>query len=60
MAHFIETYWGGENGNTTVDWMILTAGLVLLAAAVMATIGAAPRSLADDSTAAVILFDTGA
>lgn len=39
MERFVRKFWTQEDGNTTIDWMVLTAGLVLLGAAVMASIG---------------------
>ncbi|MGJ8609645.1 MAG: hypothetical protein ACSHWY_01030 [Octadecabacter sp.] len=40
MERFVKKFWTEEDGNTTVDWMVLTAGLVLLGAAVIAALGA--------------------
>ncbi len=39
MERFVKTFWKDEDGSITLDWMILTAGLVLLGSAVMATVG---------------------
>ncbi|HCP81853.1 MAG TPA: hypothetical protein DIT67_09780 [Octadecabacter sp.] len=50
MERFVKKFWTEEHGNTTIDWMVLTAGLVLLGAAVMATVGQPAQSLAEDTT----------
>jgi hypothetical protein len=60
MAKLIERFWGGEDGNATIDWMVLTAGLVLLGAAVVASVGPTPQALANDATAVIDAIDTGA
>jgi hypothetical protein len=54
MDRIIATLWSGDKGNSTVDWLVLTTGLVLLAAAVTAAVTPAPREIAqtDDSTVA--------
>ncbi len=53
MERLVKNFWTEEDGNTTIDWMVLTAGLVLLGAAVMATIGSGSQSYAHDSDAFV-------
>ena len=53
MERFVKKFWTEEDGNTTIDWMVLTAGLVLLGAAVMATVGVESQALADDTTAVI-------
>ena len=50
MEKFVKKFWTEEDGNTTIDWMVLTAGLVLLGAAVMASVGTNSQALADDTT----------
>ena len=50
MERFVKKFWTEEDGNTTIDWMVLTAGLVLLGAAVMASVGTQSQALADDTT----------
>lgn len=50
MERFVKKFWTEEDGNTTIDWMVLTAGLVLLGAAVMASVGPNTQALADDTT----------
>ena len=56
---FITRFWTEEDGNATIDWMVLTAGLVLLGAAVMATVGAPASDLADRSTVVIDEIKTG-
>ncbi len=53
MEKFVKKFWSEEDGNTTIDWMVLTAGLVLLGAAVMASIGPNTQALADDTTSVI-------
>ncbi|MCF2872433.1 hypothetical protein L0664_15265 [Octadecabacter sp. G9-8] len=57
MERFVKKFWTEEDGNTTVDWMVLTAGLVLLGAAVMASVGGGGTDLAD--TTAITIEDVG-
>ncbi len=58
MAKFIETCWGDKAGNTTIDWMVLTAGLVLLGTAAMASVGTSSQGLANDTTTTISQIDT--
>lgn len=53
MERFVKKFWTEEDGNTTIDWMVLTAGLVLLGSAVMATVGAPAQDLANDTATVV-------
>ena len=53
MERFVKRFWTEEDGNTTVDWMVLTAGLVLLGAAVMASVGGGSAELADTTSIAI-------
>lgn len=46
MDRIVTTLWSGDKGNSTVDWLVLTTGLVLLAAAVTAAVTPAPREIA--------------
>lgn len=46
-------FWNEENGNTTVDWIVLTAGLVLLATAVMLAVGPGSQGIADQTADAL-------
>lgn len=38
MKRFVKKFWTQEDGNTTLDWLVLTAGLALLGGAVIAAI----------------------
>ncbi len=53
MTKLIERFWSDETGNTTVDWLVLTAGIVMLCAAIAASIGPGASELADDTSAIV-------
>lgn len=53
MERFVKTFWTDEDGNTTIDWMVLTAGLVLLGAAVMASVGVESQAFADQTSVVV-------
>lgn len=53
MERFVKRFWTEEDGNTTVDWMVLTAGLVLLGAAVMASVGGGSVEYADTTSVAI-------
>lgn len=53
MEKFVKKFWTEEDGNTTIDWMVLTAGLVLLGAAIMASVGPNTQALADDTTGVI-------
>lgn len=57
MEKFVKRFWKEEDGNTTIDWMVLTAGLVLLGAAVMASVGVESQALADDTTEVINSID---
>ncbi|KPP90378.1 MAG: hypothetical protein HLUCCA08_15565 [Rhodobacteraceae bacterium HLUCCA08] len=59
MERFIKRFRNEEDGNTTIDWMVLTAGIVMLGAAVMAAVGPQAQALADDTTEAINQIDTG-
>ncbi len=50
MERFINRFWGDENGNVTIDWIVLTAGIVMLGAAVMLAVGPTTQDLATDTT----------
>ena len=50
MEKFVKAFWTQEDGNTTIDWLVFTAGLVLLGAALMASIGPDTHTMADDRT----------
>ena len=53
MERLVKKFWAEDDGNTTIDWMVLTAGLVLLGSAVMATVGVGSQQLADDTAGVV-------
>lgn len=38
MERFVKKFWTQEDGNATLDWMVLTAGILLLGAAVIASV----------------------
>jgi len=57
MERLVKKFWTEDDGNTTIDWMVLTAGLMLMGAAVMATIGGGAEALADDTSAIVENID---
>lgn len=49
MLSLMSRFKADETGNSTVDWMVLTAGIVMLASAVMATVGSSANEVADDT-----------
>lgn len=57
MENIVKRFWTEEDGNTTIDWMVLTAGLVLLGAAVMATVGTPAQDLAEDTNGVIEQID---
>jgi hypothetical protein len=59
MDRIVATVWSADKGNSTVDWLVLTTGLVLLAAAVMAALTPAPREIAQGNGAAITAPATG-
>jgi hypothetical protein len=38
MEPFVKKFWTQEDGNATLDWMDLTAGILLIGAAVIASV----------------------
>jgi len=38
MEKFVKIFWTEDDGNTTIDWLVLATGLILLGAAIVATI----------------------
>lgn len=46
-----------DAGSTTVDWIVLTAGIVLLAVALLSTLGGSGSDLAADAGAAIMESD---
>lgn len=59
MERFLTRFWSDEDGNTTIDWMVLTAGLVMLAVAVMAAVGTTSQAVADDTRTVIEAVNTG-
>lgn len=59
MERFVKKFWTEEDGNTTIDWMVLTSGLVLLGAAVMATVGTETQALVTDTSGVIVSIDPG-
>jgi Flp pilus assembly pilin Flp len=51
MLNFINTFRANEDGAVTVDWVVLTAALVLLGFLVLQTVGGGVGDLADDVVA---------
>jgi len=49
MERFVRKFWTEEDGNTTIDWMVLTAGLVLLCSAVLASVGQPAQDIANEA-----------
>lgn len=47
MLHTIKQFTQDESGATTVDWVLLTAGIVSLALAVMSTYGNGAESVSN-------------
>lgn len=48
MTHLLKSFWGEESGAVTVDWVVLTAGIVLLAVGVVVPIGMTVTDSSDD------------
>ena len=48
MLNFIKNFRNDEDGAVTVDWVVLTAAIVLLGAAVGSSISTGAGGLADD------------
>ena len=53
MAKIIERFWSDETGNSTVDWLILTAGIVMLGAAITASINSGSTDMAGSAAVSV-------
>lgn len=47
MFNFYKTFRADEDGAVTVDWVVLTAAIVVLGIVVLTTVGNATVSLAD-------------
>ncbi len=48
MAKIMERFWTADKGSNFIDWMILTAGLVMLSVALVAAFGAGQDTIATD------------
>ena len=59
MERFVKKFWTEEDGNVTIDWMVLTAGIVLLGAAVMAAVGPETQALAEGTAVVIEGVETG-
>ncbi len=40
MERFVKKFWKDDSGNATLDWLVLTGGLVLLGSALLAALSA--------------------
>lgn len=49
MKHFLARFRNNEKGAVTVDWVVITAGIVALGITSMSLIGGSSRSLATDT-----------
>ncbi|EAR51479.1 hypothetical protein OG2516_17201 [Oceanicola granulosus HTCC2516] len=58
MAKLIERFWDDENGDPLVDWIVLAAGVVMLATAILGATLPASRTFADNDAA--IMTEAGA
>lgn len=47
-----------EKGSVTVDWIVLTAGLIGLSIAILATVGSASSNVATRTSDAVAIMET--
>ncbi|MEJ6478596.1 MAG: hypothetical protein QNL92_07935 [Octadecabacter sp.] len=59
MERFIDRFWGEEVGNATIDWIVLTAGVVLFGAAVRTSISPTTHDLALNTTGADVQVEMG-
>lgn len=48
MTPFLKSFWTSEDGAVTVDWLVLTAGLIGLGMLVLNSIGAGADEMAQD------------
>ena len=51
MSRLFKTFRDEEDGNTTVDWIVLTAGLMMLSTAILATVAGGTGDLAQTAPA---------
>jgi Flp pilus assembly pilin Flp len=47
MMHFLKNFHADESGAVTVDWVVLTAAIVGLAIAVLASVGTGTKNLSN-------------
>ncbi|MFV0515322.1 MAG: hypothetical protein ACK5MY_17065 [Jhaorihella sp.] len=59
MIKFIKNFRKDEDGAVTVDWVVLTAAVVALAAAAYTSIGQGTRDLATTAATKITTPDTG-
>lgn len=53
MRRLFKEFASDEAGNTTVDWLVLTAGLVFLGGAIAITVGGSTTDVASSTTDAI-------
>lgn len=58
MTRLFRTFREEEDGNTTIDWVVLTAGVLMLSAAVLAAIGGNATEVAGNISAVVSSIET--
>ena len=57
MLNFIKNFRNDEDGAVTVDWVVLTAAIVLLGAAIAATVPTGAADLAGDIQTSLTDFE---
>ena len=57
MLNFIKNFCNDEDGAVTVDWVVLTAAIVLLGAAIAATVRTGAADLAGDIQTSLTDFE---
>ena len=57
MERLLKKFASDDAGNATVDWLVLTAGLVFLGVAVAISIGTSAESVADSTTDAIDVIE---
>lgn len=53
MKRLLKNFASDDAGNATVDWMVLTAGLVFLGGAIAITVGDSSMAVASSTTDAI-------
>ncbi|WP_165767750.1 hypothetical protein [Marivivens niveibacter] len=51
MAEIMERFWNDDKGSNAVDWLVLSAGLVMLSIAIFAVIDTSASNIAQDDAA---------